>query len=266
MTPMPGQPVPIASPPPAARPRSLVVPAIAALLALGILVGLGAWQMSRLAWKNGLVAQVEQRTRAPAIPLPGRDGWPRMSPARDDYRKVTVTGRFRHDAEAYLYHVAGDSRQADRTRPQGQGYFVLTPLVTAAGDTVLVNRGFVPTDRRDPATRAAGQVAGEVSVTGLVRYPEERGLFAAPDDAARRTFYTRDITAIGRSLGLDPAATAPFSVDADATPVPGGLPVGGETRLVFANRHFEYALTWFGLALTLVGVFGAYAYQRLRRR
>jgi surfeit locus 1 family protein len=266
MTPTPGRPAPIASPPPVARLRSLVVPAIAALLSLGILVGLGAWQMSRLAWKNGLVAQVEQRTRAPAIPLPDRTAWPRMSAARDDYRKVTVTGRFRHDAEAYLYHVAGDSRQADRTRPQGQGYFVLTPLVTATGDTVLVNRGFVPTDRRDPATRPAGQLDGEVSVTGLIRFPEERGLFAAPDDPARRTFYTRDLTAIGRSLGLDPAATAPFSVDADATPVAGGLPVGGETRLVFANRHFEYALTWFGLALTLVGVFGAYAFQRMRRR
>jgi surfeit locus 1 family protein len=266
MTSTPGRPAPIASQPPAARMRSLVVPGIAALLALGILVGLGSWQVSRLAWKNGLVAQVEQRTRAPAIPLPGREAWPRMSAARDDYRKVTVTGRFRHEAEAYLYHVAGDSRQADRSRPQGQGYFVLTPLVTAAGDTVLVNRGFVPTDRRDPATRAAGQVEGEVSVTGLIRYPEERGLFAAPDDPARRTFYTRDLAVIGRSLGLDPAGTAPFSVDADATPVPGGLPVGGETRLVFANRHFEYALTWFGLALTLVGVFGAYAFQRLRRR
>jgi surfeit locus 1 family protein len=266
MTPTPSSPAPGSAMPLAGRLRTLVVPGIAASIALAILVVLGTWQLSRLAWKNGLVAQVEQRTRAPAIPLPSRDAWPRMSPARDDYRRVTVTGRFRHDAEAYLYHVAGDSRQADATRPRGQGFFVLTPLVTADGDTVIVNRGFVPTDRRDPATRAAGQVDGVVSVTGLIRYPEERGALAAPDDPARRTFYTRDLAGIGRTLGLEAAATAPFSVDADATPVPGGLPVGGETRLVFTNRHFEYALTWFGLALTLVGVFGAYAFQRLRGR
>lgn len=162
--------------------RSLVVPALFAALALGMLFSLGAWQLSRLAWKQGLIAQVDERARAPAIPLAGRDAWGRMSPERDDYRRVTVTGRFRHEAEAYLYHVAGDSRQADRDRPRGQGYFVMTPLVMANGDTIIVNRGFVPTERRDPATRPEGQLQGEVSVTGLVRYPEPRGAFSAVDD------------------------------------------------------------------------------------
>ena len=259
------------SAPPPARPladrlRSLVLPGLVSALALGILLSLGIWQLSRLAWKQGLVAQVEERSTAPAIPLPGREAWGRMSPERDEYRRVTVTGRFRHDAEAYLYHVAGDTRQADRGRPQGQGYFVLTPLVTAGGDTVIVNRGFVPTERRDPATRAAGQVEGEASVTGLIRYPEMRGAFAAPDDPARRLFYTRDLVAMGRAMGVDGRTTAPFSIDADDTAVPGGLPRGGETRLSFPNRHLEYALTWFGLALTLIGVFAAFAMQRLRGR
>ncbi len=246
--------------------RSLVVPALFAALALGMLFSLGAWQLSRLAWKQGLIAQVDERARAPAIPLAGRDAWGRMSPERDDYRRVTVTGRFRHEAEAYLYHVAGDSRQADRDRPRGQGYFVMTPLVMANGDTIIVNRGFVPTERRDPATRPEGQLQGEVSVTGLVRYPEPRGAFSAVDDPARRLFYTRDLVAIARAMGLNTRTTAPFSIDADDTPLPGGLPRGGETRLSFSNRHLEYALTWFGLALTLVGVFAAFAIQRLRGR
>ncbi|WP_206730212.1 SURF1 family cytochrome oxidase biogenesis protein, partial [Escherichia coli] len=72
----------------------------------------------------------------------------------------------------------------------------------------------------------------------------------APDDLTRRLFYTRDTPLIIRTLGLDAGRTAPFSIDADAMAVPGGLPQGGETRLVFPNKHFEYALTWFGLALT----------------
>jgi surfeit locus 1 family protein len=246
------------------RIRLLVLPGLVAALALGILLSLGTWQLSRLAWKQGLVAQVEERSTAPAIPLSGREGWGRMSPERDEYRRVTVTGRFRHEGEAYLYHVAGDSRQADRGRPQGQGYFVMTPLVTAGGDTVIVNRGFVPTERRDPATRTAGQVEGEMTVTGLVRYPETRGAFAAPDDPARRLFYTRDLVAMARVMGVNARMTAPFSIDAEDSAVPGGLPRGGETRLTFANRHLEYALTWFGLALTLIGVFAAFAIQRLK--
>lgn len=257
---------PIAEPSAAARWRSLLVPGIAALVALAILVTLGTWQLSRLTWKTGLIAQVEERSKAAPVPMPGRAAWAAMTPERDEYRRVTVTGRFRHDAEAYLFHVAGDSRQADRNRPSGQGYFVLTPLVLADGTTVVVNRGFVPTERRDPATRGQGQVPGDVTVTGLIRFPETRGTFAAADDTARRIFYTRDLGAIGRAQRLDLASAAPFSIDADATPVAGGWPVGGETRLSFSNRHLEYAVTWYGLALTLVGVFGVFARQRLKGR
>lgn len=245
------------------RRRGLILPGLLALAALAVLVSLGIWQINRLAWKQALIAQVEARASAGAEPLapPGR--WPAMTAGADDYRRVRLTGTFRHDLEAYLYHVAGDSRTGGRDRPQGQGYFVMTPLELQGGGTVIVNRGFVPTERRDPSTRAGGQTGGVVTVTGLIRFPEERGFFAATDDPARRLFYTRDVAAMARSMGLS-GAVAPFSLDADATPVPGGLPVGGETRLVFTNRHLEYALTWFGLALTLVGVFAAFAVQRLR--
>jgi len=252
--------------PRAARLKSLVVPGLAALAALAILLTLGTWQLTRLSWKTGLIAQVEERSRATPVPLPGREAWTSMSTERDEYRRVTMTGRFRHEAEAYLFHVAGDSRQADRNRPTGQGYFVLTPLVLADGSSVIVNRGFVPTDRRDPASRRDGLAARLVTVTGLVRFPEARGTFSAADDTTRRIFYTRDLPAIVRAQGLDAASTAPFSVDADATPVAGGWPVGGETRLSFTNRHLEYAVTWYGLALTLVGVFVVFARQRLKGR
>ncbi|MCA0318649.1 MAG: SURF1 family protein [Proteobacteria bacterium] len=252
-------PAPLAS-----RLRGLAAPGLAALAALAILLSLGTWQLSRLAWKQGLIAQVEARATATPLPLAGRAGWPRMTAERDEYRRVIVTGTFRHDREAYLYHVAGDSRRQDAGRPRGQGYFVLTPLTTADGATVIVNRGFVPTERRDPATRRAGQVEGMVTVTGLIRFPEPRGTFAATDDDFRRIFYTRDLAKMARVMGA--GDTAPFSIDADATPMPGGWPQGGETLLSFPNRHLEYALTWYGLALTLIGVFAAFARQRLRGR
>lgn len=245
------------------RLRSLVLPGLLALAALAVLLSLGSWQLGRLGWKQELIAQVEARAAAGPVPLPAPGQWPAMSAGADDYRRVRLTGTFRHGLEAYLYHVAGDSRSADRSRPQGQGYFVMTPLDLEGGGTVIVNRGFVPLERRDPATRAEGQISGPVTVTGLIRFPEARGFFAASDDHARRIFYTRDVAAMARAMGLT-GTLAPFSVDADATPVPGGLPAGGETRLTFANRHLEYALTWFGLALTLIGVFAAFAVQRLR--
>lgn len=248
-----------------ARPAaSLILPGLVALAVLGVLIGLGTWQLTRLAWKEALIAQVDTRARGQAVPLPPRTAWPAMSQAADEYRHVAVTGTFDHGREAYLYHVAGDSRRPDPTRPRGQGYFVITPLVGADGATILVNRGFVPADRRLPASRAEGQMTGPVTVTGLIRFAEERSLFAASDDPGRRIFYTRDLSAIARAQGLDAATVAPFSIDADLSEVPGGLPRGGETLLTFPNRHLEYAVTWYGLALTLIGVFIVFARQRLR--
>ena len=126
---------------------------------------------------------------------------------------------------------------------------------------MLVNRGFVPLDRMDAATRREGQVAGIVTVTGLLRLPEERSWFTPADDPARGIWQERDPAAIAKAYGL--ARAAPFFIDADASPNPGGLPQGGETKLVFPNRHLEYAITWFGLAFALLAVFVAFARKLL---
>jgi surfeit locus 1 family protein len=127
---------------------------------------------------------------------------------------------------------------------------------------VLVNRGFVPLDRADPATGREGNPEGEVEVTGLLREPEPRNAFTPADDAAKRLFFVRDPGPIAEALGVAPAA--PFTIDADAGPNPGGLPQGGETRLAFPNRHLEYALTWYGLAGALLAVFMAFAWRTIR--
>ena len=105
---------------------------------------------------------------------------------------------------------------------------------------------------------------GTVTVTGLMREPEARNIFTPADDAAHNMWFTRDPAAIARVEGLDRAA--PFTVDADVSAVPGGLPQGGETVLDIPNNHLSYALTWFGLALGLAGVFAVFAARRLRAR
>ncbi len=237
--------------------KNLAVPGAFALAALAVLIGLGLWQLERLAWKNALIAQVAARTTAPAAPLPSESQWNNVG-ADDEYRRVTASGIFRYDREALLYTVEPEDR-----RPGGAGYWVLTPLVLADGSTVVVNRGFVPFDRRDQASRREGQVSGIVTVTGLLRLPEEKRWFAPANDPGKGAWYRRDPAEIAAAFGL--ARVAPFVIDADAAANPGGLPAGGRTRLVFSNNHLQYAVTWFGLALALVGVFAAFARQRLHR-
>ncbi len=240
--------------------RGLVLPGICAAIALAILLGLGFWQLERLAWKESLIARVEERTKAPATPLAPESDWPKINPDNDEYRRVTVSGRFHHDKEAHVYTVVSEKRG----RFAGPGFWVMTPLELPSGAFVIINRGFVPLDRKDSATRKQGQVEGTVSVTGLLRMPEDAGSFAPSNDPAKNAWYRRDAAESAKARGL--ARAAPFTVDADATPNPGGLPQGGDTRVVFTNNHLQYAVTWFGIALALLGVFGAFAWQRIGQK
>jgi surfeit locus 1 family protein len=154
---------------------------------------------------------------------------------------VWLSGTFLQDRETLVQAVT----------ERGGGFWVLTPLRRPDGSLVLVNRGFVPGDRRDPATREPGQVAGETTVTGLLRLTEPKGAFLRSNDPTNDRWYSRDVAAIAATRGL--TEVAPYFVDADATPNPGGLPVGGLTVIAFPNSHLVYAITWYGMALMLAG-------------
>lgn len=217
------------------RPRAAVF-AVAALIVTACLVALGVWQLERRVWKHELIAAVDARIHAAPVAAPGPAAWPGIDAAGDAYRRVRATGRFRHDREALVQAVTG----------RGGGFWVLTPLETP-DFTLLVNRGFVSPDRRDPATRAAGNPAGQVTVIGLLRVTEPGGAFLRSNDPAANRWYSRDVAAIAKARGI--ARAAPYFIDADAAPNAGGYPVGGLTVVAFPDNHLVYALTWFGLAL-----------------
>ena len=213
--------------------------AAAALIVAVCLAALGIWQLERRVWKHELIAAVDARLHAAPVAAPGTGAWQRIDAKHDAYRRVTASGHFRHDRETLV--------QAVTTR--GAGYWVLTPLETPRF-TLLVNRGFVPKDKRDRASRAAGSAAGVVTVTGLLRVTEPEGAFLRSNDPAANRWYSRDVAAIAKARGLD--RVAPYFVDADATPNRGGYPIGGLTVVRFPDNHLVYALTWFALcALSL---------------
>jgi surfeit locus 1 family protein len=232
--------------------------AVLSLAGIAVLLALGIWQVERRAWKLALIDRVEQRVHAAPVPLPAPATWPAISASSDEYRHVTMTGRFLHEQETLVKAVT----------EEGGGYWVLTPLLTADGTTVLVNRGFVPPERRDPATRPDGNPAGPVTVTGLLRMTEPKGGFLRSNDAAHDGWYSRDVAAIAAARSL--SQVAPFFVDADAVPDRNLYPIGGLTVVRFPNNHLIYALTWFGLALMLAArllvTFGGGQFRRGRFR
>ena len=226
------------------RRRSRATSAILILAAgCGVLalLALGTWQVHRLFWKRDLIARVDARVHAAPVAPPGPALWPAVDAGHDEYLHVTARGRY-----------DGDETLVQAVTNLGAGFWVLAPFRTVDGFTLLVNRGFVPQDRRDPAARAASETRGETTVTGLVRMTEPGGGFLRSNDPAADRWYSRDVAAIAAKRGLGPVA--PYFVDADATPNAGGLPVGGLTVVAFPDNHLVYAVTWYALAAMLFGM------------
>ena len=226
-------------------------PKTALLLGLGlvvfvILLALGTWQIQRLHWKEGLLQTIDQRAHSAPRPLAEIES--QFASSGDvDYTPVTVSGTFQHQGERHFYS----------TWDGAAGFDVITPLQLDDGRFVLINRGFVPYDLKDATKRPQGQVAGKVTVTGLARNPllAKPSMMLPDNDIQKNIFYWKDRDAMSASAGL-PAATrfVPFFIDADKTPNPGGLPVGGVTIIDLPNSHLQYAFTWYGLAAALAGV------------
>ena len=220
--------------------------------ALALLLALGTWQVQRLQWKEGLLQRIETRIHADPIALEEIAALQEEG-ADIDYRPTAVSGTFLHEAEQhYLATWQGAS-----------GFFVHTPLRLSDGRYIFVNRGFVPYDRKEPDTRAEGQVRGTVEIEGLARTaPADKPSFIVPDnDPAKNIYYWKDLQAMTRAAGLPEGEVYPFYVDAGAGANPGGLPVGGVTRINLPNNHLQYAITWYGLAFALVCVLVAWFWR-----
>jgi len=239
--------------------KKLLIPAIAAAVGLIILLNLGFWQLNRLEWKTNLIAQVEAGVLKPPVEAPGPDSWKEIGET-DDYRHVKVTGEFL-DGNTFYYTALSDPQG----RASGPGLMVYAPVRTADGWILLVNRGFLPQVLADPARDAALKTPeGTIELTGLLRLSEKPNWTTPSPDASDRIWFARDTGAMANILGLDAGMLAPYSIDLDADFTPTtGLPQAGETIVRFKNDHLGYALTWFGLAATLVGVFLTYAASML---
>jgi surfeit locus 1 family protein len=225
-----------------------------ALAALAVLVGLGVWQLQRLEWKEKLIARIEARSKAPPITLQQALAVARKG--RDvDYLHVRPEGRFHHDKELYLYALSDGTA----------GWHVITPLQTADGDIVLVDRGFVPNELKDPSSRVLGQLENVVTLTGIARSPETQGIFTPDNEPESNRWFWRDLGGMARSMFPDGTTeAAPFLLEAEASDVPGGWPQGGQTRLDLPNNHLQYALTWFALAVALAVIYALYVRGLMR--
>ncbi|MCH9779835.1 MAG: SURF1 family protein [Alphaproteobacteria bacterium] len=223
-----------------------VTPTVMTIVMAITLLVLCAWQFQRLEWKENLIDAIDQR--ANAVPLEVLPVGPTID--THNFQRITLTGVFDHDKEVFLV------RRAVNSEP---GLQVLTPLTTDQGQTLLVNRGYVPFEEQDPTTRLNAQVTGRQTVTGVMVFPRQRNLFTPKDSPEENLWFVEDIPALRQQTGLD---LLPYTVSADKDPR-FATPRGGQHRISLRNNHLQYTLTWFGLFLACVGVYVVYNLHRI---
>ena len=218
------------------RPTIIAVPIV--LLCLG----LGCWQIQRLFWKEGLIAARAAGVAAPPAAAPQDEAAARGM----EFHRVIDEGVLLNDKEIFVGATSDGGVN---------GYQILTPLREPGGRIVFINRGFIPAELRDRTKRMTGEPTGPVRIAGLLRLPPaSRPNWFLPDNRPDLNYwFWVDLPAMAAADKLD--RVAPFYIDADATPNPGGWPQGGVTRLALPNNHLQYAITWFSLAVAMVVIY-----------
>jgi cytochrome oxidase assembly protein ShyY1 len=245
-----------------ARRRGVAGFGVFTLVMLALFIGLGVWQLQRRVEKHALIAALTERLAvAPgALPLPTQ--WSALTPARDEFRRVSFTAAYEQLPDAMVY----SSGSAVREDISGPGTWAFLPARLPSGETVVVNAGFVPNtmQERSPQDRAVKPlITGQpVMLTGYLRFPEKAGVLTPAENLARRLWFTRDHLAMAHALGW--GEVAPFYIDLEQ-PVPAsGIPKPGPLEVHLKDDHMQYAITWFALAGAVVIAFGAWL--RAQRR
>ncbi|WP_321335595.1 SURF1 family protein [Breoghania sp.] len=241
-----------------------IVPGVLLVAIVGILVSLGNWQMRRLSWKLDLIDKVDSRLNAEPADPPGPENWANIDADAIAYRQVRMSGRYL-PGEFHVFTSLSDPKG----RYGGPGYWVMTPFRTSAGWIVFVNRGFVPQDLKAASSRPGSEAPqGDLTLGGTVRQAEPEGTGPSFEaEPEKNIWYRRDPAQLALAGGLARVDVAPYTVDLNAgSGSPNGLPQAGETKVSFKNPHLGYAMTWYGLALSAIGVFAVYLMGAHRRR
>jgi cytochrome oxidase assembly protein ShyY1 len=232
------------------------------LLMVALFAGLGVWQLQRRFEKHALIAQLTERLAAAPGPLPSPSQWSALTPAGDEFRRVSFAATYESRPDAMVY----SSGSAVRDDISGPGTWAFMPAVLPSGETVVVNAGFVQNTMQDRAQedRAVTPLTthAPVMLSGYIRFPETAGALTPSENLAKRLWFTRDHLAMARALGW--GEVAPFYIDLEQ-PVPASvIPKPGPLEVHLKDDHLQYAITWFALAGAVVIAFGVW--WRAQRR
>jgi cytochrome oxidase assembly protein ShyY1 len=226
------------------------------LVMVAALVGLGLWQLQRRVEKHELIAALTERLATAPVSLPPRSQWNTLTPARDEFRRVSFTATYIRLPDAMVYS-AGSAVREDISGP---GTWAFLPAKLPAGEIVVINAGIVENTMQDRAVqdRAVTKLVNDqpVTLTGYLRFSEGAGMLTPAASPAKRLWFTRDVSDMAKQLAW--SEVAPFYIDLESPVPPNGVPKPGPLHVHLKDDHMQYAVTWFTLAFAVVIAFGVW--------
>jgi surfeit locus 1 family protein len=222
--------------------------AIITIGAFFILVGLGTWQLHRLAWKEGLIAERQTKMDLPPLIISSL-----LTSKPQKFRRVEIRGKFLNKKNVFI------GPRSYQGRP---GWHVVTPLELSSGFRVLVDRGWVPGLSKGVALKKIIPQFGNTRVVGIIGGPRRLGYFELENVPEKNQWFRIEPTAMAQKLGLKRVVA--YWITAVAPLKPRGFPIGGVGNQLPNNNHLSYALTWFFMAFGLVLLSIAYWWQGRR--
>lgn len=214
------------------------------LVATAATARLGLWQLDRAAVKTQLQARMLQRAAEPALPQAALARDPAQAEGQH-HRLIQVRGQWLSRHTVYL-----DNRQMNGH----PGFFVLTPLLLAPGDAVLVQRGWAPRDAADRShLKTVPDTPGEVSVSARVAPPPSK-LFEMQAGDTGLIRQNLDLTAFSREIGVSLRPLSLQQIDGPDAPAD-GLQREWFVPAVDVGKHHGYAFQWFALCALILGLY-----------
>jgi cytochrome oxidase assembly protein ShyY1 len=234
--------------------------AIFTLVMVAVCVGLGLWQLQRRLEKHALIAALDERLAAAPEALPQPSQWRALTPARDEFRRVSFTATYARLPDAMVY----SSGSAVRKDASGPGTWAFLPARLPSGEIVVIDAGFVENtmQERSVEDRAVKKLVtgAPVALTGYLRFPEAPGWLTPAENRDKRLWFVRDHLAIASALGW--GTTAPFYVDLEQPAPENNIPRPGPLDVNLKDDHLQYAITWFALAGAVLIAFAVWVRGR----
>lgn len=238
------------------RLRVIAAPALIGLVGVVVLAALSVWQVQRLGWKQNMIARLEARLGADPVPLPAG-----LDPAKHAFLRVSVAGRFGAEPGRHGFRQVPFLTISAR---HGPGYRIIQPFTLADGRRIMVDRGFMPAQaakREGAAIAMVPAPAGELTVVGSLRWPEERA--DPPFGASDNVWIARDLARMAELFGTDEAL---LIAETDTRPPGARWPEPAPLREVeIRNEHLNYAITWALLGIAWAVLSLVWARRELRR-